>query len=315
LKKQREKTKEERLKYRKARLERSYPGVEITPEIVQKDDKDWFSQIKLHYFYTIGREFVKDLDILAKESELNNGNGDYFILDSNRSQQTLKIATLDLIGFDELLAATEIHENHEVIQNLVEKVIQHEYHVKLHLNLRIDKLKLEEESKIQFAQRLVKLIGYKFPCLKRVGTGKNRTRIYGKAFSNFEINEDNKLVLDVNGQAIPIPDQREKVWQEWLKQDKERIEKSKERKELEKMENDVNNSNIMEKNIEDLTEQEIDKQIEALTRTIKIQKLTELYNKSGDLPESEKNNLSVIDWLAIERYQELLKENEILAKF
>jgi hypothetical protein len=49
------KTKTERHQERKALLNERY-GVDVTPELVWKDDDAWYPQLRLHYFLTMGRE-------------------------------------------------------------------------------------------------------------------------------------------------------------------------------------------------------------------------------------------------------------------
>ncbi len=62
LKKQRAKTKEERLKLAKGELTRRYLSEDITDDLILKDDDGWYPQIQLHYYLTIGREHLESRD-------------------------------------------------------------------------------------------------------------------------------------------------------------------------------------------------------------------------------------------------------------
>ncbi|MFP4409968.1 hypothetical protein [Coleofasciculus sp.] len=69
------------------------------------------------------------------------------------------------------------------------------------------------------AQKLVGLIGYRFPQLRREGSRGDRQLIYGAAAAFFEMDCMGKLIKDDSGQAIPLPDGRDEVFQAWLLQD------------------------------------------------------------------------------------------------
>jgi hypothetical protein len=56
LKNQKVKTEAQRQSQARYELERRY-GVEATPELVRRDDDNWYSSVRMHYFLTIGREF------------------------------------------------------------------------------------------------------------------------------------------------------------------------------------------------------------------------------------------------------------------
>jgi len=61
LQEKRVKTQEERYQQRKGELSRRYE-VEVTPELVEKDDDGWYPQLRLHYYLTVGRQFLASRD-------------------------------------------------------------------------------------------------------------------------------------------------------------------------------------------------------------------------------------------------------------
>jgi hypothetical protein len=221
LKKQKEKTNTERLQYHKARIKNSY-GIEVTPELVKRDFDGWYSKIRLHYLLTVGRHNVKALDVMGCEKAYQRGDGDIFLLDRNKSYKSLKVAALEILGIHEFLAVDHISDDHELISEMISKLETDITFFRTCLGLKIN-LESIKEKPMQFVQSLVGLIGYKFPKLGRKGSRKDRKNIYGKAAPDFE--KDGKdLILDVNGNAIPIFDNRDEVFQVWLIQDKERLE-------------------------------------------------------------------------------------------
>jgi hypothetical protein len=85
LSKQARKTNEERLILKKALLERKYNIPIEDPDIVVKDDQGWYPQIKLHYYFTVGRRFLNFHDQTTAAKQLAQGDGDYFQPDMNKS--------------------------------------------------------------------------------------------------------------------------------------------------------------------------------------------------------------------------------------
>jgi hypothetical protein len=78
------------------------------------------------------------------------------------------------------------------------------------------------DSPIAIAQKLLGLIGYRLPRLRREGSGRNgsvRVYVYGAAAPDFQLCCRGKLLLDDSGQAIPIPDGRDEVFAAWLLRD------------------------------------------------------------------------------------------------
>ncbi|MCC5669515.1 hypothetical protein LC653_38275 [Nostoc sp. CHAB 5784] len=53
------KTKTERHQQRKAELSRRYE-IDVTPDLVEKDDDGWYPQLRMHYYLTLGREFLTE---------------------------------------------------------------------------------------------------------------------------------------------------------------------------------------------------------------------------------------------------------------
>jgi len=219
IKDQRAKTKEEREQYRKAELNNRY-GVEVDSDLVKKDDDGWYPLLRLHYYLGIGREHLPARDKASAQKMIDEGSGAIFKPDFNQKQLGAKIAVLDLIGFAKLLRRREFPQNDPELLEIAEFCKQHRYEIEALLGIKI----LPGDSPIAIAQKLLGLIGYKLPRLRREGARDNRQYVYGAAAPSFRKDCLGKLQLDDSGQAIPIPDGRDEVFTAWLSRDRDRAD-------------------------------------------------------------------------------------------
>ncbi|OKH41141.1 hypothetical protein NIES2101_34775 [Calothrix sp. HK-06] len=219
-----EKTDEERLIEHKGQLENKYL-VNVTPELIEKDDNGWYSQVRLHYYFTEGRDYLPDRDKKIMSNALSGGDGHYFLIDTNSNQMGVKIATLDYIGLANLLEGGEFNESHPTIQDIFTKCKNNSWEIKTLLGLDFSKT----SKPIELVQRLLQTIGYKMPFLRREGGKGNQKRIYGTPAANFEVNDDGKLIYK-GGKAVPISDGREEVFIKWLERDELARQKAVEQK-------------------------------------------------------------------------------------
>ncbi|MBD2341985.1 DUF3854 domain-containing protein [Calothrix sp. FACHB-156] len=210
---QRCKTESEQLKHRKGEIERRY-NIPVTPNLVEKDDQKWHSQIRLHYHFAEGRDFLAERDKNVMSNALKNGDGDYFMVDTNKNLLGKKIDALDWLEFDELIKIDEISNIHEFAIELFKKCKKNSYDLKLLLGVNFAKTK----TPIEACQRLSAVIGYKFPMLRKEGKRGQQIRIYGTPAPEFQRDDDGKLIL-ANGRAVPVSDRREEVFTAWVERD------------------------------------------------------------------------------------------------
>jgi len=220
LDKQNNKTEKERLEYHKGRLERFY-NIEITPDIVRKDDKRWGQQITNDYYFSDGRDFLPDRENNVFKNALENGDGSYFKPDTNKSFLANKIELLDQLKIRELLALDEVSNSHPALVEFDKKCCELQYLIKRDLGIDLSKTK----SPIQKYQRIISLIGYKIPRLRRERDKDSRVWIYGAASHNFQKDDEGKI-LTIEGKAIPILDERDRVFAQWLARDQSAREKA-----------------------------------------------------------------------------------------
>ncbi|WP_298913540.1 plasmid replication protein, CyRepA1 family [uncultured Nostoc sp.] len=213
LDKQNCKTEEQQLQHRKGEIERRY-NILATSDLVEKDDKNWYSLIRLHYYLGTGREFLPDREINVMSTALKNGDGDYFIPDTNKSLIGKKIDALYWLQFNELMQVDEISNNHQLAIELLEKGKKNSYDLKLVLNVDFAKIKTPMEA----CRRLSALIGHKLPLLRKEGNRNQQIRIYGTPAPDFQRDDEANLVL-VDGRAVPVSDRREEVFTAWVERD------------------------------------------------------------------------------------------------
>ncbi len=206
----------EQLQHRKGELERRY-NIPVTPELVEKDDKNWYSLVRLHYYLGLGREFLPDREINVMSTALKNGDGDHFIPDTNKKLIGKKIDALDWINYQELLATEGLSNNHPLAQAAFEKVKTHQSDLSLILGAKSNMF-LKLTTPMQVCQKLASLTGYKFPRLRREGTRGKQVWVFGVAAPDFQKDDDGNLVL-VDGRAVPVSDGREEVFTAWVERD------------------------------------------------------------------------------------------------
>jgi hypothetical protein len=213
LDKQNCKTEEQQLQHRKGEIERRY-NIPVTSDLVKKDDKNWYSLIRLHYYLGTGRKFLPDREINVMSTALKNGDGDYFIPDTNKSLINKKIDALEALKVDAIMQAQEISNNHQSAIELLETGKKNSYDFKLVLGVDFSKIKTPMEA----CRRVFALTGHKFPMLRKEGNRNQQVRIYGTPAPDFQKDDEGNLVL-VDGRAVPVSDRREEVFTAWVERD------------------------------------------------------------------------------------------------
>lgn len=194
LKDQRAKTREQRHQERKHILKERY-GVDVNPNLIEQDDKNWYPQLRLHYYLTLGRTHLSERDKRAASAQLEHGEGDIWLPTFNKSQLGLAIASLERLGIPSLLTAGgELRNSDEKLQTLAELAKSNPWQIKAILGISIH----SDDTPLTVLQKLLTKIGIKLRCIRREGGDGNRQRVY-------EI-------------ARPV-DGRDEIFQRWLERD------------------------------------------------------------------------------------------------
>jgi hypothetical protein len=203
------KTKTERHQERKALLNERY-GVDVTPELVWKDDDAWYPQLRLHYFLTLGREHLAKRDISRAKSQIEVGENAVWKPDFNRGQLLPLILLLENLNIGHFLTPGVMFRGSDVeLQQLKVLAVQHRHIIKNYLGVSISeglsamplatslrRRRCANEDGIAIIQKLLSQMGLKLTYVGRMGSRENRERVY---------------------QFVPPKDGREVIYQRWEK--------------------------------------------------------------------------------------------------
>ncbi|MEO1353807.1 MAG: plasmid replication protein, CyRepA1 family, partial [Cyanobacteria bacterium J06635_15] len=172
LEQKRAKTATERRQERNLNLESRY-GIEVTPELVARDDEGWYSQLRLHYFLTVGKPYLAERDL--KAAKRLTVEGKIWKPDFNRAPLGVQIKALELLNIQALLACDRTFtRNDETLLEIAETAIQNRRAIKLALNITIS----PKHSPIEIAQILLGKLGLKLTCIGRPRIEGKLTRTY-----------------------------------------------------------------------------------------------------------------------------------------
>jgi hypothetical protein len=189
----RAKTKTERDQQRKAELSRRYE-VDVTPDLVSKDDDGWYPQLRMHYYLTLGREFLTARDVKKAAAQLEAGENSLWKPDFNKGQllpAVLLLENLNLLQF--LTPDVQLRGSDEKMMEFKALALKHRQVIKNYLNVSIS-VKL---TPITIAQKLLDKIDLKLEYIGRLGSRDNRECVY---------------------QFIRVDDGRDLIFGQWLKQ-------------------------------------------------------------------------------------------------
>jgi flavin-binding protein dodecin len=206
----------ERRQLRKASVKAKYGGIEVTPELLEKDQKKWHPKLMLHYYLEQGRPHRDARD--QRSVDKLHGNGQIFAVDLARATVAHKIQVLEHIGIRELLKTAEGEENSEnylsrhsaIVQKIVGILRAQKWDVKDLLGFTVIEDdaspttgKLRDKS-MAVIRQLINLLGIKLTYVGRFNTDDgDRDRFY-----QIEVPEDG----------------RNEVFTAWLKRDEELAE-------------------------------------------------------------------------------------------
>lgn len=194
LEEKRAKTKSERQQQRKADISQRY-GVEVTPELVRKDDAGWYHQLRLHYYLTLGRQFLVARDAKRAKAQAEAGNNAIWKPDFNRGQLLSSVTILEKLNIPQLLnPEVEWRSSDALLQEMRSLAVQHRQVIKDILGVSIS----QKDSAIAIAQKFLKKLGMKLSYVGRFGSRENRERVY---------------------QFVPPQDEREIIFSGWLQRD------------------------------------------------------------------------------------------------
>ena len=193
LQKQRAKTEAERNQEKKGNLTRRYLTDDVTPDLVKADEKGLYGQLQLHYYLTVGNEFLKQRD--TEKAEKLSNNGKIFTPDLNRSTYSSKVKAMHAVNIDQFLDCDRVFTS-ENLRAWFDNLMSYRHDIKTYLNQSINP---EKDTPIGFAQRLLGTIGLKLSCIAQRRENGKRIREY--------------QMIDLN------PDGRDDIFSRWHERD------------------------------------------------------------------------------------------------
>ncbi len=123
------------LRMRKAELSRRYE-VDVTPDLVEKDDNGWYPQLRMHYHLTLGREFLTNRDAKRAKAQLELGENSIWKPDFNKGQMLPSVLLLEELNLLQLLTPGErLRSSDEAMQEFKALALKHRYVIKNYLNV------------------------------------------------------------------------------------------------------------------------------------------------------------------------------------
>ena len=148
---QRAKTPAERHQQRKAELSRRYE-IEVTPDLVEKDDDGWYPQLRLHYYLTLGRGFLTKRDSKWAKAQAEAGENAVWKPDFNKGQLMSAVLLLEKLNLLQFLQADkQVRGSDEAMQELKQKAVANRSVIKNYLNVTVS----EKLTPVAMAQALI----------------------------------------------------------------------------------------------------------------------------------------------------------------
>ncbi len=194
LQEKRVRTPAERYQQRKAELSRRYE-INVTPELVEKDDDGWYPQLRLHYYLTIGRQFLANRDAKRAKAQAEAGENSVWKPDFNKGQMLSRVLLLESLNLLQLLTPGEqLRSSDEAMQELKARAVENRYVIKNYLHVTIS----EKLTPVAIAQKLLDKVDLRLSYIGRLGPRGKRECVY---------------------KFIPPDDRRDSIFDSWLGRD------------------------------------------------------------------------------------------------
>ncbi|MCV3216673.1 hypothetical protein OGM63_24745 [Plectonema radiosum NIES-515] len=147
----------------------------MTDGLVEKDDDNWYPQLRLHYFITMGREYLAERDRSKAKAQMEAGENALWKPDFNRGQLLPAVLLLEELNIRYFLTPGIMFRGSDVeLQKLKALAVQHRYFIRDYLGVSVS----EGLSGIAIIQRLLSKLGLKLSYVSRMGSRDKRERVY-----------------------------------------------------------------------------------------------------------------------------------------
>lgn len=149
--------------------------VEVTPDLVEKDDDGWYPQLRLHYYLTLGRGFLTKRDSKRAKAQAEAGESCIWKPDFNKGQLISAVMLLEKLNLLQFLQADkQIRGSDEAMQVLKRVALENRYVIKNYLNVTIS----EKLTPVAIAQKLLGKIDLRLSYVGRLGPRGKRESVY-----------------------------------------------------------------------------------------------------------------------------------------
>ncbi|WP_306558173.1 hypothetical protein [Nostoc sp. 'Peltigera malacea cyanobiont' DB3992] len=163
--------------------------------MVEKDDDGWYPQLRMHYYLTLGREFLTNRDAKRAKVQLEAGENSIWKPDFNKGQMLPAVLLLEELNLLQLLTPGEqLRGSDDKMVEFKALAVTHRHVIKNYLNVTIS----EKLTSIAIAQKLLAKIDLKLNYVGRLGKRENRECVY---------------------RFIAPDDQRDSIFRQWLNRD------------------------------------------------------------------------------------------------
>ncbi|MHC5731973.1 MAG: plasmid replication protein, CyRepA1 family, partial [Nostoc sp.] len=102
--------------------------IDVTPDLVEKDDDGWYPQLRMHYYLTLGREFLTNRDTKRAKAQLELGQNSIWKPDFNKGQMLPSVLLLEELNLLQLLTPGErLRSSDEAMQEFKALALKHRY--------------------------------------------------------------------------------------------------------------------------------------------------------------------------------------------
>ncbi|MBD0390207.1 MAG: hypothetical protein ICV54_27835 [Nostoc sp. C3-bin3] len=163
--------------------------------MVSRDDDGWYPQLRMHYYLTLGREFLTKRDAKRAKAQAEAGNNAIWKPDFNKGQMLSSVLLLAKLNLLQLLKpGVKWRSTDAKMQELKRVAVENRYFIKTCLNVTVS----EKLTPLAIAQKLLAKIDLRLDYVGRLGSRENRECVY---------------------QFVAPDDQRDLIFEKWLNRD------------------------------------------------------------------------------------------------
>ncbi|WP_346294465.1 plasmid replication protein, CyRepA1 family, partial [Sphaerothrix gracilis] len=202
------------LALQKAQLQKRYQLEAITPDLYILDQVGYGAKLRLHYYLTVGREYLKNRDRTKVNELLKNSDGAIWAPDVNRATLITKIATYEYFNVLDILDLDELSEHTPQVRALGEAVQGQIANIRVASGINLYGTTKPDGSidYIEIVRRFLKPLGFNLPLCRREGPRGEQVRIY-------QLEQVDYKTFKLEGEAVTYQVNRHEIYQRWLEKD------------------------------------------------------------------------------------------------